>query len=245
MNRFEALAGTEVVHLVRGRVRFRVQQGPLATGRLAQLKAACEGLPGIDEVHVRPASCSVIAVYDPDHHDQVLDAIGHLPADLHAPPAPAARRVNNTKRPRGGQPSGGRPGDGAANQAASTAHAGHHKPPSNKLSEITDTIEEEAEFLAEHSHAARALVDFARDVDTKLKLATNNNVDLKILFPIGLATVMVLEIGAAAATPMWVTLLLYSMNHFVELRAHDAADEEDEEQDAEAKVGEDAASLVT
>ncbi len=204
------------------------------------MKAACEGLPGIDEVHVRPASGSVVAIYDPEYHDQVLDAIGHLPADLHAPPAPAARRVNKAKRPGNAQA-----GNGAAKPAAVEAHPAHHKPPSNKLSEITDTIEEEAEFLAEHSHAARALVDFARDVDAKLKLATSNNVDLKILFPIGLAAVMVLEIGAAAATPMWVTLLLYSMNHFVELRAHDADDEEDEEQDAEDKVEEDAASLVT
>ena len=41
-----------------------------------------------------------------------------------------------------------------------------------------------------------------------------------------------LEIGAAAATPMWVTLAIFSLNHFVELHAHDA-DEEDDEDDVD------------
>jgi hypothetical protein len=34
------------------------------------------------------------------------------------------------------------------------------------------------------------------------------------------------EIGAAAATPMWVTLVIFSLNHFVELRAHTAEDDD-------------------
>ena len=42
------------------------------------------------------------------------------------------------------------------------------------------------------------------------------------LVPIALAGFTFLEIGAAAATPMWVTLVIFSLNHFVELHAHDA-----------------------
>ena len=55
---------------------------------------------------------------------------------------------------------------------------------------------------------------------------SGNNLDLKIMVPIGLAAVTFLEIGAAAATPMWVTLAIFSLNHFVELHAHDADDSE-------------------
>jgi hypothetical protein len=217
---FSGLAGTEVAHLVRGRLRLRVERGPLCAQRLQQAKTACETLPGIDEVSLRPESCSVVAVYDPDGHDDVLSAIGDLPAALHAPlPRTARRGASGSKK----RPAATTPEDQKA------AAARHNKPPSNKISEVSDQIEAEAEFLAEHSHAARAVVDFARDVDSRLKIATNNTVDLKILFPVGLAAVTILEIGAAAATPMWVTLLLFSMNHFVELRAHEDDDDEDED----------------
>jgi hypothetical protein len=64
----------------------------------------------------------------------------------------------------------------------------------------------------------------AKECDRHLKRATNNNIDLKILIPIGLAAFTFLEIGAAAATPMWVTLVIFSLNHFVELHAHDDDD---------------------
>jgi hypothetical protein len=33
-----------------------------------------------------------------------------------------------------------------------------------------------------------------------------------------------IEIGATAATPVWVTIGLFSMNHFIELRAHQVAE---------------------
>ena len=97
-----------------------------------------------------------------------------------------------------------------------------HRPPTNHLEEVTRSIEEEAEFLAEHSHIARSVVDLAKEFDRSLKRATNNNIDLKIMVPIVLAGFTFLEIGAAAATPMWVTLMIFSLNHFVELHAHDA-----------------------
>lgn len=96
------------------------------------------------------------------------------------------------------------------------------RPPSTKLDEMTHLIEQEAEFLAEHSHTARIVVDFCSSLDKKIKKATNNSVDLKVLVPLGLAAVMFVEIGATAATPVWVTIGLFSLNHFVELQAHQA-----------------------
>ena len=100
---------------------------------------------------------------------------------------------------------------------------GPHAAPVTKLDDMTRMIADEAEFLAEHSHSARIVVDFCKQIDTNIKKATNNTLDLKVLLPLGLAGVAFLEIGATAATPVWVTIALFSLNHFVELQAHQAA----------------------
>ena len=92
-----------------------------------------------------------------------------------------------------------------------------HKPPSNEIDEIARKFEEEAEFLAEHSHAARAVVDFFKDLDRRVKAATGNIIDLKIVLAIGIIGFTVLEVGASAATPVWVTLVIFSLNHFIEM----------------------------
>ena len=42
--------------------------------------------------------------------------------------------------------------------------------------------------------------------------------DLKMLLAIGVIGVTVLEVGATAATPVWVTLALFGMNHFIEMQ---------------------------
>ena len=93
--------------------------------------------------------------------------------------------------------------------------------PEDEVNEMARKIEVEAEFLAEHSHFARVSVDFFKAFDRELKITTENTVDLKLLLAGGLAAFTFLEIGAAAATPMWVTLGLFSLNHFVELRGED------------------------
>jgi hypothetical protein len=83
-----------------------------------------------------------------------------------------------------------------------------HRPPSDHLDEMTQAIEEEAEFLADHSAMAKSVVQYAKELDRWLKRSTGNNLDLKIMVPFGLAAVTFLEIGAAAATPMWVTRVI-------------------------------------
>lgn len=113
-----------------------------------------------------------------------------------------------------------------------------HTPPSTKLDDMTHMVEAEAEFLAEHSHSAKAVVNFCRNLDREVKKATGNSVDLKVLVPLGLAVVTFVEIGAAAATPVWVTIGLFSINHFIELQAHQARQRrEDETRSSSPRTG--------
>jgi len=93
------------------------------------------------------------------------------------------------------------------------------RPPVSEIDEIEKQIEAEAEFLAEHSDATRALVDFCKGLDRGIKLATHNAVDLKVLVPFGLAAYTFLELGVEASTPVWLTLGMFAINHFVELHA--------------------------
>ena len=100
-------------------------------------------------------------------------------------------------------------------------HAGHHphRPPSNEIDALASKIEEEATFLAEHSQAAKAVVDFCRHWDKEIKNASGNVFDLKMVMCVGLVGFMIFEVGAAAATPVWVTLTLFGLNHFIEMQA--------------------------
>ena len=99
--------------------------------------------------------------------------------------------------------------NGAANGAAHGADT--------ELDKLTHSIEAEAEFLARHSHTARAVVDFVKMLDREIKQASNNTVDLKIVFAIGIIGLTVFEVGATAATPVWVTLAIFTVNHFIEM----------------------------
>lgn len=94
---------------------------------------------------------------------------------------------------------------------------------STELDELANRIEKEAEFLASHSHTARAVVDFVKRLDREIKLATNNTIDLKIVFAIGIIGLTVFEVGPTAATPVWVTLAIFTVNHFIEMQPHRGA----------------------
>ncbi len=93
------------------------------------------------------------------------------------------------------------------------------KPPSNEIDALASKIEEEANFLAEHSQTAKAVVEFCRHWDKEIKCASGNMVDLKMALCVGLVGFMIFEVGAAAATPVWVTLTLFGMNHFIEMQS--------------------------
>jgi hypothetical protein len=106
-----------------------------------------------------------------------------------------------------------------------TRHAAFEdpRPPSTEFDSLARKIEDEAEFLAQNSVSARAVVDFFKSMDHNIKSATNNNVDLKILLAGGVILFTVFEVGASAATPVWVTLSLFAMNHFIEMHHHQHA----------------------
>jgi cation transport ATPase len=101
-----------------------------------------------------------------------------------------------------------------------TRHHDHpaHRPPTNEIDALASKIEQEAEYLAEHSHVARVLVDFCKNTDNQIKVSSSNMLDLKMLLAIGVVGFTVLEVGATAATPVWVTLALFGMNHFIEMQ---------------------------
>jgi hypothetical protein len=184
----------KIAHHTRGRVRLKFPAAKLKPELLEQIKGAFGKVPGIDYIEVRPSSRSVILYYDPERHADVPSFFQSLGGHVD-------QRV-----------------------ADSLIQAARRHPPPNRVSEVSRQIEDEAEYLAEHSNFAKAIVEFAKDRDRQVKRATHNNMDLKILVPIIVAGFTFLEIGAAAATPMWVTLVIFSLNHFVELHAHDSDD---------------------
>ncbi|PAY09894.1 hypothetical protein CK489_04855 [Bradyrhizobium sp. UFLA03-84] len=105
---------------------------------------------------------------------------------------------------------------------------GHYKPPANEIDALATKIEQEAEYLAEHSHTARVIVDFFKDFDNGIKVATGNVVDLKILLATGIAGFTIFEVGANAATPVWVTLAIFALNHMIQANMRDAEQAEPE-----------------
>ena len=90
--------------------------------------------------------------------------------------------------------------------------------PGDEIEQVTRKIEAEAELLAGHSHLARAIVDCFRQADREIKTLTNNVIDLKIVLALALAVATFAGIGASAATPMWITLALFALNHFIEMQ---------------------------
>ena len=100
----------------------------------------------------------------------------------------------------------------------------HPRPPTNEIDALANKIEQEAEFLAQHSESARVVVDFCKRTDREIKLATGNMLDLKMVLAIGVVGFTVFEVGATAATPVWVTLSLFGLNHFIEMQSEKLED---------------------
>lgn len=96
-------------------------------------------------------------------------------------------------------------------------------PPKTEIDDFTNSVEAEAKFLADRSLTARAIVEFCKSLDKSLRVATNNAIDLKIVIAVGFTGLVLMEIGVAAATPMWVTVAIYGLNHLAELNLPDAA----------------------
>ena len=91
------------------------------------------------------------------------------------------------------------------------------------LAEVDSMLEHEAEFLAQHSEFARTLAGWLKGLDDGIKRISDNNLDFKVVAPLVLAAGAFMELGVTAATPVWLTLSLFSFNHFVDIHSlHDA-----------------------
>jgi hypothetical protein len=100
---------------------------------------------------------------------------------------------------------------------------GHYRPPpTNEIDALATKIEMEAEFLAENSHTARVVVDFFKELDQQIKAGSNNTIDLKIVLAVGIAGFTIFEVGASAATPVWVTLAIFGLNHLIQVNSREA-----------------------
>ena len=108
---------------------------------------------------------------------------------------------------------------------------GHYKPPTNEIDALANKIQQEAEFLAENSHTARAIVDFFKQLDRQIKTSSHNTIDLKIVLAFGIAGFTIAEVGANAATPVWVTLAMFGLNHFIEANTHQAGEDGEDDED--------------
>ena len=109
---------------------------------------------------------------------------------------------------------------------------GHYKPPTNEIDSLASKIEQEAEYLAEHSHTAKVVVDFFREFDHQIKTASGNVVDLKIVLAAGIAGFTIFEVGASAATPVWVTLSIFALNHMIQANMSEEEKKAIEEEEA-------------
>jgi hypothetical protein len=179
----------QIAHQVPGRVRMKIPAGKGNPELLKQISEVFGVIPGIEEITVNPITGSVVLHYDADRHDEFHGSFReHYSAH-----------------------------DSAHGAANGSAAAGVHGA-DTELDKLANSIEAEAEFLANHSHSARALVDFVKKVDREIKTATGNTVDLKILFAAGIIAFTVFEVGATAATPVWVTLAIFTVNHFIEMQ---------------------------
>ncbi len=93
-----------------------------------------------------------------------------------------------------------------------------YRPPATEIDNLASKIQSEAEYLASHSESAKAVVDFFKLLDREVKFASGNVIDLKILLAVGVVGLTVFELGAGAATPVWLTLTVFSLNHVIEMQ---------------------------
>jgi Heavy metal associated domain 2 len=69
------------------------------------------------------------------------------------------------------------------------------------------------------SVAAKRIDFFFRQIDHEIRTVTDNEVDLKFILPFGVAILGLLALRYSSATPLWLTLLIFSFNSFLGLHA--------------------------
>ena len=69
------------------------------------------------------------------------------------------------------------------------------------------------------SIAARRVDSFFKQIDHEIRMATDNEVDLKFILPFGVGILGLLALRYSSTTPLWLTLLIFAFNSFLGLHA--------------------------
>lgn len=91
-------------------------------------------------------------------------------------------------------------------------------PKMEDVAQIARFVETDLTMLANRSRVAAALVDGARTLNLLLKRATNNTVDLQILFPVAFAAISLFFIDRRREPGLWIMLLFVSFHTFLTLQ---------------------------
>lgn len=184
-----------LAHRTHGRMRMKIPSAKGDPALFAHYQQVFSALPGVESVDARPDTGSVVLHYDPRLRLEFECALYECCEQHHIEPPHAHPHRHQQSQHR---------------------HADDELP-GDDIDHLARKIQSEAEYLAAHSESAKVLVDFFKDMDRQIKLSTHNAIDLKIVLAAGLTAFTILEIGATAATPMWVTLAIFGLNHFAEL----------------------------
>ncbi len=69
------------------------------------------------------------------------------------------------------------------------------------------------------SVAAKGVDSFFKQLDHEIRIATDNEVDLKFILPFGVGILGILALRLSSTTPLWLTLLIFAFNSFLGLHA--------------------------
>jgi hypothetical protein len=89
------------------------------------------------------------------------------------------------------------------------------------FNQLATDVRNESEYLATHSKTAAVIINEVKKANIGIKKASDNTVDLNVLVPLGVAVYSALAVGLEAATPLWVTLAIFSFHSFVALHSTD------------------------
>jgi hypothetical protein len=80
---------------------------------------------------------------------------------------------------------------------------------------------------SEPSAAAKAITSFFKSLDREIRQATDNELDLKLLLPLAAGALGLVAFERKAATPLWLTLLIFAFHSFLTLHGVAVAEEVD------------------
>jgi Heavy metal associated domain 2 len=69
------------------------------------------------------------------------------------------------------------------------------------------------------SIAARRVDSFFKQIDHEIRMATDNEVDLKFIVPFGVGILGLVALRHSSITPLWLTLMIFAFNSFLGLHA--------------------------